>query len=152
MNSKLIAIRIRRRSVAAAVFLGRQLEYIEMLHLCNEPEIVTDSVRRFLAKIIESFRPADAALGASRAPQGERVKALTRMTEEILSTAGIPVWKVDDKSLLESFAMPRLRNKQQLRPIVQSFWPHLGNRQLAAYEAAALGLHVQVDRLLSHHY
>ena len=151
MTSKLIAIRIRRRSVAAAVFTGRQLEYLEMLHLCNEPEIVTDSVRRFLARIIENFKPADAALGCSRAPQGERVKVLTRMTEKTLSAAGIPVWNVDDKKVLETFAIPKLRNKQQLRPIVQSFWPHLGNRQLAAYEAAALGLHLQVDRLLSYH-
>jgi hypothetical protein len=151
MTSKLIAIRIRRRSVAAAVFAGRQLEYIEMLHLCNEPEIVIDSVRRFVGRIIENFRPADAALGSSRAPQGERVKSLARMTEEIFSAAGIPVWNVDDKSVLESFAVPKLRNKQQLRPIVQSFWPYLGQRQLAAYEAAALGLHLQVDRLLSYH-
>jgi hypothetical protein len=150
MTTKLLAIRIRRRSVATAVFAGRQLEYLETLHLSNDPEIVTDSIRRFLARIIEHFKPADAALGASRASQGERVKSLTQTTQEMLSSAGIPIWTVEDKSVLESFAMPKLKSKQQLRPIVQSFWPHLGYRQLSAYEAAALGLYIQVDRLLSH--
>jgi hypothetical protein len=151
MTSKLLAIRIRRRSVAAAVFSGRHLEYMDMLHLCNEPEIVTDAVARFLARILENFKPGDVVLGTSRAAQGERVKSLTQLTENMLTVEGIPIWRVDDKALLESYAVPKLKNKDQLRPIVQSFWPHLGNRQISAFEAAALGLHVQVDRLLSHH-
>ena len=69
MTSKLLAIRIRRRSVAAAVFSGRHLEYMDMLHLCNEPEIVTDAVARFLARILENFEPGDVVLGTSRAAQ-----------------------------------------------------------------------------------
>jgi hypothetical protein len=151
MTSKLLAIRIRRRAVAAAVFSGRQLDHLDILHLCNEPEIVTDAVARFLVRVIENFKPADVALGSSRAPQGERVRALTEMTERMLSSAGIPIWRVEDKAVLESFAVPKLKNKEQLRPIVQSFWPHLGHRQLAAFEAAALGLHLQIERLLSQH-
>lgn len=151
MTSKLLSIRIRRRSVAAAVFSGRHLEYLDVLHLCNEPEIVTDTVARFLANIIENFKPADAVFGTSRALQGERVRTLTETAEKMFSSAGIPIWRVSDKAVLESFAIPKLRNKEQLRPIVQSFWPHLGHRQLAAFEAAALGLHLQVERLLSYH-
>ena len=151
MTSKLLAIRIRRRSVAAAVFSGRHLEYMDMLHLCNEPEVVTDAVARFLARILENFKPSDVALGTSRVAQGERVKALTQLVESMLTAEGVPIWKVDDKTLLESYAVPKLKNKDQLRPIVLSFWPHLGHRQASAFEAAALGLHVQVDRLLSHH-
>jgi len=151
MTSKLLAIRIRRRSVAAAVFSGRHPEYMEMLHLCNEPEIVTDAVARFLARILENFKPGNVVLGTSRAVQGERVKSLTQLTEKMLTVEGIPIWRVDDKALLESYAVPKLKNKDQLRPIVQSFWPHLGNRQISAFEAAALGFHVQVDRFLAHH-
>jgi hypothetical protein len=151
MTSKLLAIRIRRRSIAAAVLSGRHLEYLDILHLCNKAEIATDAVARFLAKIIENFKPADGVLGTSRAAQGKRVEALTKLTENMLTVEGIPIWRVDDKTLLESYAVPRLRNKQQLLPIVESFWPHLGNRQRAAFEAAALGLYLQVERLLSHH-
>ena len=151
MTSKLLAIRIRRRSVAAAVFSGRHLEYMDMLHLCNEPEIVTDAVARFLARILENFKPGDVVLGTSRAPQGERVRSLTQLTEKMLTVEGIPIRRVDDKTLLESYAIPRLRNKDQLRPIVRSFWPHLSNRQTSAFEAVALGFYLQVERMLAHH-
>jgi hypothetical protein len=151
MTSKLLAIRIRRRSVAVAVFSSRHLEYLDILHLCNEPEIVTDAVARFVARILENFKPGNVALGTRRAAQGERVKTLTQLIENMLTVEGIPIWRVEDKTLLESYAIPKLRNKDQLRPIVLSFWPHLGHRQASAFEAAALGLHVQVDRLLSHH-
>lgn len=151
MTSKLLAIRIRRRSVAIAVFTGQHLEHIEMLHLCNESEIVTDTVARFLARILENFKPEDAVLGISRVPQGQRVQTLIQLTENMLTVEGIPIWRVEDRELLESYALPKLKNKDQLRSIILSFWPHLGNRQAAAFEAAALGLHAQVDRLLSHH-
>lgn len=151
MTSKLLAIQVRRRFVGAAVFSGRHLEYLEVLHLCNEPEIVTDSVARFLARILENFKPGDVALGTSRAAQGERVKTLTQLAENMVTVEGIPVWRVDDKTVLESYAVPKLRNKEQLRAVVQSFWPHIGHRQISAFEAAALGFHVQVERLLSHH-
>ena len=151
MTSKLLAIRIRRRSVAAAVFSGRHLEYMDMLHLCNEPEIVTDAVARFLARILENFKPGDVVLGTSRAAQGERVKSLTQLTEKMLTVEGIPIWRVGDKTLLESYAIPKLRNKDQLRPIVRSFWPHLSHRQTSAFEAVALGFYLQVERMLAHH-
>jgi hypothetical protein len=150
-RSKLLAIRIRRRSVAAAIFSGRQLEYLDILHLCNEPAVVTDSVTRFLGGIIDNFKPADAAVGTSRAQQGRRVEELTQLTESMLTTKGVPLWRIEDKALLESFAVPKLKNKEGLRSIVLAFWPHLSHKQAAAFEAAALGLHVQTERLLSHH-
>jgi len=151
MALKLLAIKIHRRHVAAAVFSGKTLDYIDTLHLCNEPEAVTDTVARFLARILENLKPESAAIGISRTNQGERVNALLAMTEKMLQASGIPVWKIDDKTLLESYAIPKLKNKKQLRPIVLSFWPHIGARQQSGFEAVALGFHVQVERLLSHH-
>lgn len=151
MSSSLIATKIRRRSIAVALFSGQSLEYMDTLHLCNEPDLVTDAVARFLARLLEHFKPANAAIGISRAKQGERVKSLLELTEKMLASEGIPIWRVEDRALLESYAIPKLKNRNQLRPIVSSFWPHLGPRQLSAFEAAALGFHVQVERLLSHH-
>ena len=75
-----------------------------MLHLCNEPEIVTDAVARFLARVLENFKPGDVALGTSRAAQGQRVKALTQLIENMLTVEDIPIWRVDDKAFLK--AMP----------------------------------------------
>lgn len=151
MPSKLIAIKIRRRVVAAAVFSGRTLEHVEALQLCNDPEEVNDAVARFLASLLERFHPDSAAIGISRGRIGERVIALTDTAEMMLRAAAIPFWKVEDQTVLETYAIPKLKGRRHLRPIVRSFWPHLAERQLSGYEAAALGLHVQVERLLSQH-
>lgn len=151
MSLKLLAVKIRRRSVAIAVFSGNILEYTDTLHLCNEPEAVSDTVAKFLAWILENFEPASAAIGISRVRQGQRVNNLLEMTEKTLLSEGIPVHKIDDRALLESYAIPKLKNKDQLRPLVRSFWPHLGHKQASAFEAAALGFYLQVERLLSQH-
>jgi hypothetical protein len=151
MHSKLIAIKIRRRVVATALFSGRTLERVEALQLCNEPEAVTDAVARFIANLLEECRPDSAAIGISKGRIGQRVRTLTETAETLLRGAGIPFWRIEDQAVLETFAVPRLKGRRHLRPIVRSFWPHLAERQLSGYEAAALGLHIQVERLLSHH-
>jgi len=151
MTSKLLAIKIRRRSVAVALFSGRTLEYVDTLQLCNEPAAATDAVARFLATLLDRFHPDSSAIGISRGRIGERVTTLTETAEMMLRAAGIPFWRIEDRMLLETYAVPKLKGRQQLRPIVRSFWPHLAEKQLTGYEAAALGFHVQVERLLSHH-
>lgn len=151
MPSNLIAIKIRRRSVAAAVFSDRTLEHVQALQLCNEPEAVNDAVARFIASLLERFHPDSAAIGISRGAVGERVTSLTETAEAILRGAGIPFWRIEDQTVLEAYAVPKLKGRRHLRPIVRSFWPHLAERQLTGYEAAALGLHIQVERLLSHY-
>jgi hypothetical protein len=151
MSSRLLAIKIRRRSVAAAVFSGRNLEHISALQLCNEPDAVADSVARFLATILENFRPDSAAIGISKTNHGSRVGALIETAETMIRSEGIPFWKIEDPKVLQSYAVPRLKNQKQLRAIVRCFWAHVSERQLTGYEAAALGLYFQVERLLSHH-
>lgn len=150
MSSNLLAIKIRRRLVSAAVFIGHELEHLDYLHLCDEAEAVTESVARFLARIFEKFRPSTAAIGISLENQGERVKVLTELAENMLRSEIVSIWKVEDKDLLQSYALPKLKNKGELKDIVGSFWPHLEADDLAAFEAAALGFHVQTERLLSY--
>lgn len=58
----------------------------------------------------------------------------------MLTLEGIPIWRVDDKAQLQSYAVPKLRNKDQRVPIGLSFWPQLGHRQASAFETAALRL------------
>ena len=151
MNGKLLAIKIRRRSVALAVFSGQSLEYVATLQLSNEPGAVIDSVARLVAQALEHFNPALAALGIGRIRESSRVSTVMKFTEEMLTSRGIPVWKVKDQILLESYATPKLKSCGQMRSIVASFWPHLSPRQMSAFEAVALGFYIQIERLLAHH-
>lgn len=150
MSSKLLAIKIRRRLVSTAIFAGQRLEHLECLHLCDEPEDVIDSVARFLARTFAKFRPGSAAIGIGPASHGQRVKTLVGLTEQMLRSEIVSIWKIDDKVLLESFALPKLKSKRQLKDIIESFWPQLEPQQLVAFEAAALGFYVETERLFSY--
>ena len=76
---------------------------------------------------------------------------LTGVVESLLRDRGIPIWKVTDKELLDSFATPALTQKHELRQIARSLWPQVGQEQLLALDAALIGLYVQTERLLSDH-
>src|SRR5438045_909273 len=104
MQSKLLSIKIRRRSVAVAFFSGRALEHMDTLQLCNEPEAVTDTVARFIATLLDIFHPDSAAIGVSRGRLGERVKTLAETAETMLRAAGIPFWRIEDRMVLEAYA------------------------------------------------
>lgn len=150
MSSNLLALKIHRRLVAAAIFSAQDLEHIELLHLCDEPESVTESVARFLARLVERFRPTTAVIGIGPDKQGNRVKTLVELAEKMLRSEIVSIWKIKDKELLESYGLPKLKSKRELKELVSLFWPHLEERQLLAFEAAALGLHVQTERLFSY--
>lgn len=153
MRSTLFAIKVRRRILSVAIFSARSLEHVDSLQMCNEPEAVTDAAARFLASTVGKFRPDSAAIGTGAATnQGERVSTLLDLAETMLRAESIPFWQIKDQTVLESFAIPKLKNKGQLKGIVQSFWPYLNAKQLLAFEAIALGFYVQTDRLLSVHH
>lgn len=76
---------------------------------------------------------------------------LTGVVESLLRQQGIPIWKVADKDLLDSFATPALTQKHELRQIARSLWPQVAQEQLPALDAALIGLYVQTERLLSQH-
>lgn len=149
MNSRLIAVKIRRRSLCIAIFADRALEYAERLQLCDEPEAAMDSLARLLGSALGRFRPEAAALSLGTTAEAGRVKLLAGVVEQMFRAEGIPFEVVEHRPVLESYAVPRLKSNRQLRSSVQLFWPHLPDRQLAAYEAIALGFYVQIDRTLS---
>lgn len=151
MSQRLLAVKIRRRSVAIAVFANRMLQYTESLQLCNELEGAVDATMKLLCSALDRFKPDAAAISTGTAKHGNRVRVLSDTADQVLLAAGVPCQKAIDKVLLEVYAVPKLKNIRQLRPIMQALWPHLERRQLSAYEAIALGFYVQVERLLSHH-
>jgi hypothetical protein len=151
MQSNLAAFKIFRRSATAAIFSARGLEFIDIKHLSNDPAKATEALNRFVAWILENFRPELAALGPDEEDNKPRAAMLTGVVESLLRNQGIPIWKVSDKELLDSFATPALTQKHELRQIARSLWPQVGTEQLPALDAALIGLYVQTERLLSQH-
>lgn len=151
MHSNLAAFKVFRRSATAAIFSNRGLEFIDIKHLSNDPAKATESLNRFVAWILESFRPELSAFGTDEEDKKPRTAMLTGVVESLLRDRGIPIWKVTDKELLDSFATPALTQKHELRQIARSLWPQVGQEQLPALDAALIGLYVQTERLLSDH-
>jgi len=153
MKSKLAAFKVSRRSISAAVFTGQDLDYLDTQHLPNVPEAAADAVERFVSWIIENFRPEIAALAVVEEGRDRQLRAqmLIESTKKYLLHRGIPIWETSDPQLLESYAVPAVPSKKELRQIARSMWPHIETEHLPALDAALAGLYVQTERLLSPH-
>jgi hypothetical protein len=149
MPSKLAAFKIFRRSVTVAVFRERNLDFVDIQHLSNVPQVALETLDRFAGWIVENFHPKAAALAAEENEDRPRTQMLAEATERKLLERGIPIWKVSDTELLENYAIPRLTQKHELRSIARSMWPYVATQHQAALDAALVGLYIQVERLLS---
>ena|SRR5579864_186231 len=149
MQSKLAAFKIFRRLATAAIFSERGLEFIDIKHLSNDPAKASETLKRFVGWTVENFRPELCALARDEDDKKPRAAMLTGFVENLLLEQGIPVWKVTDKDLLESYGSPALTQKHDLRNIAGSLWPQVTKEQLPALDAGLVGLFVQTERLLS---
>jgi len=152
MKSKIAAIKVSRRSISGAIFIGQTLDYIDTQQMSNTPDAAAATVARFLSWIVENFRPEIVALAVDEEDQDQqlRAQALTKAAKKYLLRRGIPVWETADSQLLQSYAVPALTTKKDLREIARSMWPHIENEHLSELDAALVGLYVQTERLLSH--
>jgi hypothetical protein len=153
MQSKLVAFKVSRRFVTVAVFSGQNLDYVDIQHLSNVPKVAVEALERFVGWVVENFHPEIAALAvdAEETDQQLRAQMLTESAEKYLLQQGVPIWKTTDSQLLESYAVPAVANKHELRQIARSMWPYVGSQHVPALDAALVGLFVQTERILSKH-
>ena len=151
MQSKLAAFKIFRRLATAAIFSERGLEFVDIKHLSNDPAKASETLKHFVGWLLQNFRPELSVLATDEEDKRPRAAMLAAIVEGILLEQGIPVWKVTDQELLNSYASPPLTQKHDLRNIARSLWPQIPKEQLPALDAALAGLFVQTERLLSHH-
>jgi hypothetical protein len=148
-NVKLLAIRVERRSVAAAIFYGSRLEYSQVRQLSSDKNKILPSALRFIAWISEQF-PLDSATVES-IPNGNEIqrRLLKDAIAQSLLESLLPIWEVSKKDLFQAYGHPPLKSRRELREVVTSMWPVLAGTNAKAFiqDAVALGLYVQVERL-----
>lgn len=149
MQSKLAAFKVFRRSATVAIFSGQNLDFVDVRHLSNVAKVATETLERFIDWIIHNFDPQMAALASEEDEAHLRTKLLTDAAEHRLLQSGIPIWRVTDRELLASYAIPALTQKQDLRRIARVMWGYVADQHQPALDAALVGLYVQVERLLS---
>jgi len=150
-QSKLAAFKIFRRSATVAIFTGQNLDFVDVRHLSDVPKVATETLERFVDWIIQNFQPESAALAFDEDEGRPRPKLLTDVAERRLLQLSIPIWKVTDRELLQSYAVPAFTQKQDLRRIARAMWGYVAEQHQPALDVALVGLYVQIERLLSNH-
>jgi hypothetical protein len=147
MSSKLAAFKIDRRRVSVSVFEDERLDYTGSRQLPSIYLKALDSAIRYVTWVRNTFAPHGVAL--ENPPDSKTWKAM--ITQEIISelrVAGIPIFEIEKNTLIESFAHPPFRYRNEVRQVISSIWPVLatnGNNH-GILDAAALGLYVQVEK------
>lgn len=147
--TKLISIRIERRTVAIAIFHGEHLEYADSRQLSSDREKAVASAVAFVNWILGRFDVESTAVEAILNGHEIQRRALHEGICATLRERVLPIWEVPKPVLLEGFGHPPVKSRAELRRIATTIWPILAgtNSKTFVQDAAILGLHVQIERL-----
>lgn len=150
MRSNLAAFRITSRRISVAVFADERLDFSGSRQLPSQTPKAMDSASRYVEWIKRNFRIEAVALEKSPLDTQRPDSQLHREITGQFRDSGVPIFEVEKDVLLASFAHPPLRYRTQLRKIISSISPVLASNDThdSCLDAAALGLYVQVERLL----
>jgi hypothetical protein len=149
---KLLAIRVERRAVAAAVFCGDHIEFTQVRQLSSVKTRALASAAGFIQWLTAHLPVESAALEAMDVGQEIHRRAVHATVTKVLQSQTLPIWTVPKRDLLECYGHPPLRGRGELRQVINDLWPVLGGTgaQVFIQDAAALGLHVQTERQFIH--
>jgi len=144
----LVAVRVERRTVAAAIFHGDHLEYADSRQLSSDREKALASAVGFIQWILSRFSVEAATLESIHNGHEFQRRVLHDGICEVLRERILPLWEIPKKVLLESCGHPALKSRAQLREVATGIWPILEgtHAKLLIQDAAVLGLHVQTER------
>lgn len=145
IHSDILAVRIERRRIALAAFRGLKLDFADVRELSDNALDAAASTREYLVWAIEMFKPTAAAVERPTIRLDTRREYLANVAFAVL--AGRPVSRVliRPATVREAMGEPPLRSRREVLQVATALWPRLpGTRNLAAYDAALLGLHFQM--------
>lgn len=149
-TERLLAIKVERRSVAVAVFVGSRLEYHDVRQLSSQSNKAESSALGFVRWIMDSYAVESVSLEMLTNGDEIRRAVLSKAIVTMFRAAAMPVWEVRKADLLSAYGQPPLRSRKELRAVTQSIvWAMLNTDKphWQELDAAALGLYVQTERL-----
>lgn len=152
-TERLLAVKVERRSIAVALFVGTRLDFHSVRHLSSHADKAEGSAIGFLNWAIDNLEIGSAALERMTNVKEIRRTVLNQAILDIMRGNTIPVWEVSKRELLETYGYPPLRSRIELRQAAHEIlWALFNTDKPGCQEvdAAALGLHVQTERLFLH--
>jgi hypothetical protein len=149
----LMAIKVERRCIAVAVFVGTRLDFHDMRTLGANPDKADSSAIAFLRWVISSFDMESATM--ERMTNGDEIRraVLNQVVIDMLRSSGLPIWELSKRDLLEAYGHPPLRNRGELRQAAATIlWAMFNTDRPNCQEldAASIGLYVQTERQFYH--
>jgi hypothetical protein len=149
MPSHSISFEISSKEVSYAVFRGQQLIFWETHSYLSTPEENVKNAIGDVARCIDRFKATAAALESLQTDN--EAFQLQGAVKEQLRDLAIPILEISEQELFDSFGLPALKTRQELRKVVLSIFPQLESSRFmnSSLDAAALGLHFETSRILS---
>jgi hypothetical protein len=147
LHVKLLAIRVERRTIAAAIFDGDRLDYTDVRHLSSNREKALGSCIGFINWLLEQFPLETVALETIPETDLQR-KAFGSAVIQVVRDRGLPLWEVSKNELFLAYGHPALHSRRELREVIRGIWPVLAgsNGKSFIQDAVALGQYVQIER------
>jgi len=148
-DTSLIAIRVERRAVAAAILRRDYLEYTDARQLSSAHDKALASAVGFINWMLARFPAESAAIESIPNAHECQRRVLHNAICQTLRDRLLPIWEIPKAALLDGYGHPALRSRRQVREVATSIWPILAgtHAKLFIQDAAVLGLHVQTERL-----
>src|ERR1035437_8595267 len=145
------AIQIERRKAGIALLSGLNIDAIYTRELSSNADQASKSLVGFVRKVISDSGVDYVAIELNPVRCDVQVGALSRVLIAALREDATAISTVTTESLLKAFAQPQLERRQQLRLACQKIFPAISSPRpgTIALDAAAVGLHVQIERHLS---
>jgi len=149
-TTRLGAFGISRREIAVAIFNGQQLDFWEIRSLPNDSEEAKTSALAFARWVIERLGIDGAAILSGKLGSS-RKEHLRSAICDVLRESGIPILEATQQQLFAACSNPPVKRPCELREIICSLFPQLSDQRetLPLLDAAALGLHVETQSLLT---
>jgi hypothetical protein len=149
IHHNVLAVWVESRRVAIAAFAGLKLEFADVRELPAEASAAAASAKQYLTWATELLKPAAVALQTAPVRSGSQRQHVADAATKTFS--GTPILRlfISSAAVYEGMGEPALSGRGEARRVAATLWPRLpGTRHPSAYEAALLGLHVQMTDLL----
>lgn len=148
-GADLLVVRIERRRIAVAAFSGTRLEHVQARELSADLARANCTAERFVTWALEMFEPKAVMLEQGSVREGTRRRKLAAAIERRLAQYPLGFESVPPQAGT-IFGVPEPRSQRAVQDVARTIWPDAARQgKEAGLQAAALGLHFQMHRLLN---
>lgn len=144
----IISLRIERRAICLAVFLGTELHYTQVRELPGVGDNARASAAGFVRWCLAHFRNGIVTLDRGSAGESTRCRVLSDAVVAVTRESNAPIWEITSSELYVAFREPASQSRAKFRDSVREIWPALSPEapRRALLDAVGLGLLVSIKR------